>query len=83
VNPIYPAVLLCIWAFGSLALGLVYGLRRRWAPTLDGRSLFVFGLDLSERVKGMHGLGLGATLDYENAHVRNRLSKPIVYDFRC
>ncbi|KAE9368458.1 hypothetical protein N431DRAFT_560869 [Stipitochalara longipes BDJ] len=73
VNPIYPAVLLCIWASGSLVLGLLYGLRRRWAPTLDGWSLFVFGLDLSEQVKSMPGLGLGATLDYENAHILKRL----------
>jgi hypothetical protein len=27
--PIYPAVLLAIWALGSMLLGLLYGFRRR------------------------------------------------------
>jgi len=48
---------------------------------IDGWSLFVFGLDLSKRVKSMPGLGLGAKLDYENAHVRNNLSNPVSDDF--
>jgi hypothetical protein len=72
VPPIYPAVLLSIWAAGSMVLGIGYGFRRRWAPTLDGWSLFVFGVDLSKRVKDLGGLG--ATLEYENAQVRNSIS---------
>ena len=41
VAPIYPAVLLAIWALGSMLLGLLYGFRRSWAPTLDdGASSF-------------------------------------------
>jgi hypothetical protein len=66
VAPIYPAVLLAIWALASMLLGLLYGFRRRWAPTLDGWSLFVFGVDLSQQVKKLTGLHqLGVTLEYE------------------
>jgi hypothetical protein len=69
VPPIYSAVLLAIWATGSMVLGVLYGFRRRWAPTLNGWSLFVFGVDLSKQVKDLGGIG--ATLEYENAPVRN------------
>jgi len=47
-------------------------------PTLDGWGPFVFGVDLSEQCKGMPGPGLGASLDYENAHVRTRPSSSLL-----
>jgi hypothetical protein len=77
--PIYPAVLLAIWASGFMLLGILYGFRRRWAPTLDGWSLFVFGVDLLQQVKKLTGLHqLGVTLEYENARVSNKLSSSLV-----
>jgi hypothetical protein len=48
VNPIYPAVLLGIWAFGAMVLGFSVLPSTQLGPTLDGWSLFVFGVDLSE-----------------------------------
>jgi len=46
-----PAALFLAWAvLGPLAC-LLYGFRRRWAPTLDGYRLFRLGADLDEAVK--------------------------------
>lgn len=47
VVPAYvPATLFVAWAVVVPFLCALYGFRRRWAPTLDGYSLFRFGADL-------------------------------------
>lgn len=71
VPPIIPAVLLLVWALGSFVLTCIYGFRRRWATTLDGYSLFVFGADLAGEVKRKGGLG--AMLDAEHSEVLRML----------
>ncbi len=46
--------LLAIWALCCSVLGIVYGPRRRWSETLDGYSMFRFGMDhpqASEKVR--------------------------------
>ncbi|KAJ9609031.1 hypothetical protein H2200_006802 [Cladophialophora chaetospira] len=37
--------LLAVWALCCSILGIVYGPRRRWSETLDGYSMFRFGMD--------------------------------------
>ena len=78
VNPIYPAVFLWICAFGAMLLWFSVWPSTQLGPTLDGWGPFVFGVDLSEQCKGMPGPGLGASLDYENAHVRTRPSSSLL-----
>ncbi|KAK2800119.1 hypothetical protein FQN51_006360 [Onygenales sp. PD_10] len=51
VLPIYPGILLILWAFGCVVLGLVYGFRRRWSETLDGYSMFRFGADFADEIR--------------------------------
>ncbi|PKS09634.1 hypothetical protein jhhlp_004253 [Lomentospora prolificans] len=43
--------LFCLWAVLSLALGIVYGFRKRTSDKLDGYSVFRRGADLSEDLK--------------------------------
>lgn len=71
ISPALPAVLLVIWALGTFVLGCWYGFRPRWAPKVDGFSLFVFGVDLAERVKS--GGGIGSMIDSEECHVLREL----------
>ena len=59
VNPIYPAVLLGICAFGAMLLWFSVWPSTQLGPTLDGWSLFVFGVDLLEKCKRMPSIGLG------------------------
>jgi hypothetical protein len=39
------------WAVGSVLLGCTYGFRRRWLGTLDGYSMFRFGVDFSSEIR--------------------------------
>jgi hypothetical protein len=59
VNPIYPAVLLGICAFSAMVLGFSVWPSTQLGLTLDGWSLFVFGVDLLEQCKRMPSIGLG------------------------
>ncbi|PGH07838.1 hypothetical protein GX51_01548 [Blastomyces parvus] len=60
----FPIVLFIIWAVGCLVLGVTYGFTRRWAETLDGYSLFRFGADRVEDIRGRPDLvGCNAELD--------------------
>jgi len=60
------AVLFLVWAAGCLALGLGYGFRRRWSATLDGYSLFRFGADLADELRGAPGFSSVAPFDQCN-----------------
>ncbi|KAL2386973.1 hypothetical protein RJZ90_000279 [Blastomyces dermatitidis] len=50
-NPSIPGTLFVIWSFSSAILGVTYGFRCRWSETLDGYSLFHFGVDLAHEVR--------------------------------
>ncbi|KAF7589814.1 hypothetical protein BBP40_003623 [Aspergillus hancockii] len=50
VPPIAPAVLFLVWAAGCVTLGLGFGFGRRWSDTLDGYSLFRFGVNLADTI---------------------------------
>jgi hypothetical protein len=71
VPPIIPGILLLLWTFGSVILGCWYGFRRRWAETLDAYSMFVFGVNLADKVKD--GDELSATARFEKSQVLNTL----------
>ena len=45
ISPISVLILLILWAVCSTTLGILFGLRPRWADTLDGFSMFRFGSD--------------------------------------
>ncbi|KAK2754366.1 hypothetical protein FQN54_007010 [Arachnomyces sp. PD_36] len=51
VPPTLVTVLLCIWAASCIAMGLVYGFRRRWAETVDGFSMLLLGANLAEEIR--------------------------------
>jgi hypothetical protein len=50
VPPLVPAVLFIVWAAGCVILGLGFGFGRRWSDTLDGYSLFRFGVNLADTI---------------------------------
>ncbi|KKZ66890.1 hypothetical protein EMCG_07386 [[Emmonsia] crescens] len=50
-NPGLPGTLFVIWSVSSAIIGATYGFRRRWSETLDGYSLFRFGVDLAHEVR--------------------------------
>ncbi|OJD19525.1 hypothetical protein AJ78_00496 [Emergomyces pasteurianus Ep9510] len=50
-NPALPGTLFVLWSVSSAIIGLTYGFRRRWSETLDGYSLFRFGVDLAHEVR--------------------------------
>ncbi|PGH13495.1 hypothetical protein AJ79_03625 [Helicocarpus griseus UAMH5409] len=52
VPGIIPAVFFVLWALGCIVLGIIYGFSARWSETLDGYSLFRFGADLSDQIRG-------------------------------
>jgi hypothetical protein len=62
-----PGVLLVLWALGSMILGCVYGLRKRWATELDGYSMFRFGADFAEQVRDRPDFGV--VMDFEDCNV--------------
>lgn len=49
VPPLLVVILMLLWASGCMILGVVYGLRKRWAESLDGYSMFCFGADVVQR----------------------------------
>lgn len=46
-----PLVFFAIWAFGCMAIGVIYGFKPRWAETLNGFSMFVLGGDFANEVR--------------------------------
>ncbi|KAK2879402.1 hypothetical protein FQN49_000920 [Arthroderma sp. PD_2] len=65
VPPALSTVLLLLWAVGCIVVGLAYGFRRRWSDTLDGYSLFRFGVDFGEVLRDRHALS--STQDLEKS----------------
>ena len=53
VPPLVPAIWLSLWAFVSALLGLAYGFRRRWSAALDGYTLFRFGANFGDEMRGV------------------------------
>ncbi|OJD22858.1 hypothetical protein ACJ73_05793 [Blastomyces percursus] len=47
----YRGTLFVIWSLSSAILVVTYGFRRRWSETLDGCSLFRFGVGLAHEVQ--------------------------------
>jgi len=64
VPPLLVVVLMLLWALGCVVLGVMYGLRKRWAEDLDGFSLFCFGADAVQRY--LHGTDLPSAIDDYN-----------------
>ncbi|KLJ05487.1 hypothetical protein EMPG_11021 [Blastomyces silverae] len=62
-NPSIPGTLFVIWSFSSAIIGVAYGFRRRWSETLDGYSLFRFGVDLAHEVGQGSELSSGGGFD--------------------
>ncbi|PGH06625.1 hypothetical protein GX51_02252 [Blastomyces parvus] len=58
-----PLYLLIPWTIGSIFLALIYSHRPRWSETFDGYSLFRFGADFADHVKGRREFL--STEDYE------------------
>ncbi|EFR03588.1 hypothetical protein MGYG_06582 [Nannizzia gypsea CBS 118893] len=56
VPPLVSTLLLGIWATGCIVLGVMYGFRRRWSDTLDGYSLFRFGVGFGEELRNKNAL---------------------------
>ncbi|KAK6341450.1 hypothetical protein TWF696_008524 [Orbilia brochopaga] len=50
VPPEYVLAMLSVWALSIMILSLAYQFRRRWTETLDGYTLFRFGVDRPEDV---------------------------------
>ncbi|KAI0118994.1 hypothetical protein F4814DRAFT_223065 [Daldinia grandis] len=45
------AVCFAVWSVACTLLGVLYGFRQRWSDSLDGYSLFRFGVELADEVK--------------------------------
>ncbi|KLJ10548.1 hypothetical protein EMPG_14068 [Blastomyces silverae] len=58
-----PFYLLIPWTIGSMLLALIYSHKPRWSETFDGYSLFRFGADFADQVKGRREFV--STEDYE------------------
>ncbi|EGE83598.1 hypothetical protein, variant 1 [Blastomyces gilchristii SLH14081] len=58
-----PLYLLVPWTIGSVFLALIYSHKPRWSETFDGYSLFRFGADFADQVKGRREFV--STEDYE------------------
>ncbi|KAK4942748.1 hypothetical protein LTR10_017508 [Elasticomyces elasticus] len=66
--PAWPVLaLLIVWAVSCVALGVVFGARRRWSETLDGFSMFRFGADYPE-FRAATVNGRMSTRDYVDCH---------------
>ncbi|PGH09142.1 hypothetical protein GX51_00896 [Blastomyces parvus] len=62
-NPSIPGTLFVIWSMSSAIIGITYGFRRRWSETLDGYSLFRFGVDLAPHMRHHSELPVADELD--------------------
>jgi hypothetical protein len=65
IPPLIPAVLFCIWAFGCVVLGVIYGFSPRWAETLDAFSFLRFGADYADDIRGQPGFG--STVEFDKS----------------
>ena len=66
VPPVVSTILLGIWAIGCIVLGVMYGFGRRWSDTLDGYSLFRFGVDFGEELRDKNVLSSTQGLEKSN-----------------